>query len=62
MGDNISVFEEDQLEKDLDVLCKDESLIELFNRSLYDMTSVLTKPKRLQYDKSSLIIEETDYK
>lgn len=55
MGGEISVFEEDQLEKDLDFLSKDESLIDLFHRSLSDMTNVITKPKRLQYDVSWLI-------
>jgi pimeloyl-ACP methyl ester carboxylesterase len=54
MGGEISVFEEDQLEKDLEFLSKDESLTELFNRSLSDMTSVLTKPKRFQYDSTWL--------
>ena len=54
MGGDISVFEDDQLENDLDFLCKNESLVDLFNRSLSDMANVLTQPKRYVYDSSSL--------
>lgn len=48
------MFEEDQLEKDLEFLSKDESLLDLFQRSLADMCNVITKPKPFQYDSSWL--------
>jgi hypothetical protein len=54
MGGEISVFEEDQLEKDLEFLSKDESLLDLFQRSLSDMCNVITKPKPFQYDSTWL--------
>jgi pimeloyl-ACP methyl ester carboxylesterase len=54
MGGEISVFEEDQLEKDLEFLSKDESLLDLFQRSLSDMCNVITKPKPFLYDSTWL--------
>eukprot|EP00602_Paraphysomonas_sp_CaronLab_P005806 CAMPEP_0185037390 /NCGR_PEP_ID=MMETSP1103-20130426/31725_1 /TAXON_ID=36769 /ORGANISM="Paraphysomonas bandaiensis, Strain Caron Lab Isolate" /LENGTH=402 /DNA_ID=CAMNT_0027575343 /DNA_START=102 /DNA_END=1307 /DNA_ORIENTATION=+ len=54
MGADISVFEEDQLENDLEFLCKNESLVDLFKRTLSGMTEVLTQPKRLEYNSALL--------
>jgi pimeloyl-ACP methyl ester carboxylesterase len=60
MGGDISVFEEDQLERDLDILCKNESLVELFNRSLSGMIEVLVQPKRYNYDSYHLKCDKNE--
>lgn len=52
MGNDISVFDDKEFESDMEVISKDESLLELFNKSLVGMTNVLTQPVRFQYESS----------
>jgi pimeloyl-ACP methyl ester carboxylesterase len=59
MGGNVSEFEVgDDVENDLAFLYKDETLTDLFNRNLRDMTNVLLQPKRLEYDSSWLTTDD----